>query len=145
MAEIEPGQGNTSVVRSSGGGSSASANKTPVMSHLRLRQSGTVDANGRIALSVGVVPSSVEWFIERISIKCGATVQTSFDMYEDMESDLYRLEHAPIGNDNIADYAAPIWLPSYANLLAVWSGVTDVDGLGMPTVAQITVQIKVVG
>ena len=144
MAEIEPGQSTPSVVRAGAGGTSAASNKASVTSYLKLRQSGTVDAEGRIVLSVGVVPSSVDWFIERLSIMCSSIVQTSFDVYEDLENYLYRLEHSPIGNDNIADYASPIWLPSYANLLVVWS---DVSALGIdnnPTIAQITAQIRVV-
>lgn len=144
MAEIESGQGNTSVVRAGAGSSGAGASRAPVVSHIRLRRSGTVDAAGQIALSVGIVPASCEWFIERISIKCSSNLQTVFDMYEDMEDDLYRLEHSPIGNDNIADYAAPIWLPSYANLLVVWSEVEALNVDGGASIAQITAQIKVV-
>jgi len=144
MAEVEPGQRAPSVVRANAGISSAGGSKTPVTAYLRVRQSGTVDADGRIALDLGTVPSAVDWFIERISIKCSSTLQTSFDMYEDMESDLYRLEHSPIGNDNIADYATPIWVPNSTNLIAIWSGVTAVDANGAPSVAQITAQIRTV-
>jgi|SRR5450759_331304 len=144
MAELEPGQRSPSVVRADAARSSTGANKAPVVGYLRIRQSGAVDADGRIALDLGTVPSAVDWFIERVSIKCNSAVQTTFDMYEDMESDLYRLEHSPVGNDNIADYAAPVWVPNSTNLIAIWSGVSAEDSNGEPSVAQITAQIRTV-
>lgn len=142
MAEIEPGQQAPTVIKAPlGAGSTA---KAPVTTYLRLRQSGIVGANGRIALNLGVVPSDTDWFIERISITCDSTVQTVFDMYVDMEDDSYRLEHSPIGNDNIADYASPIWVPSDTLILVVWSNVTAIDAGGARTVAQISAQVRAV-
>lgn len=142
MAEIETGQNVPSVIRTGAGTTIAS--KAPVVAYQRLRRSGVVDADGRIVLNFGTVPSGVEWFIERISITCDSTVQTAFDMYVDMESDLYRLEHSPIGNDNIADYACPIWIPSSTLLLAVWSNVTAIGANGAQAVAQISAQVRTV-
>ena len=144
MAEQTPTQGNAQVQRAPKGSGSA-AEKAVTRSRFVLKQSAVVDAAGEITIDLGTVPSGKEWEIERYSIHCTSPVQTEFAIYADIVTPVNRKDFTPIGNDNVADNSSPIWCSGGQNVIAHWDDVAAVDGLGVPCVGSINLQVVEVG
>jgi hypothetical protein len=122
MAEVTPGSGRKTVERSAPGSGSSSGPKT--ISHLELATQGVADAAGLCILSLGVVPSGADWFIERNSVETDSILVSGFALYRDQVGPLYRKTATPAGNDDIEDCSSAIWFANGTNVLAVWVGCT---------------------
>lgn len=94
------------------------------ISHLDLLTQGIADAAGNCVIQLGLVPSGVEWFIERLSVVTDSILVTNCTIYRDIPDALHRKENTPAGNDDMADESQPLWFTGGSTILVVWTGAT---------------------
>lgn len=83
-------------------------------------------ATGGVALAqYDAVPDNELWLLERISVSCSSTSETTCTLYLDTVDERHVLDYTPSGNADIADEAAPVVIPTNSILLVQWDGASD--------------------
>lgn len=142
MAELNPTSGQSIIPGAPATpGGSAPEQRT----HIIKKTTAVVIADGSITVYLDPVPSSVEWLIERIGIHCTSQVQTDFAVYEDVISPQNRRDFTPVGNDDTADYAQPMWFAPGQQVILQWTDSGLLDAGGNPVVGSVNIQILQVG
>jgi hypothetical protein len=122
MAEISPGIGKKVVERSAPGSGGETTAKS--VSYLELATQGVADGAGDCIISLGMVPTGANWFVERLSVESDSILVSTFALHRDQVSPLTRKTATPAGNDDIEDASSAMWFAGGTNVLAVWAGCT---------------------
>ncbi len=122
MAEISPGSGKRVVERSAPGSGGETAAKS--ISYLELATQGIADGAGDCIISLGMVPTGANWFVERLSVESDSILVSTFALHRDQVSPLTRKTATPAGNDDIEVASSEMWFAGGTNVLAVWAGAT---------------------
>lgn len=140
MAEIETVKGSPSVVRVSGGSSSAATDKGPPV-HMDIDGSANVQPGTGVCSVTFDVPMGASWNIERISVSCDSVTTTTFQLFKNDDSLRHRIEYTANGNNAMADESQPIYASPACYLIAVWLDASDLNIDGNPTNASILMQV----